>query len=1793
MSGAWHPVQLEYAQKHVMRNAVSSRFTRSLLIGIGIALMLTLIECIICWLFNPFALAGSAVHRLLLTLMLLVDIPLLYIIPLVELIGIFLITFISLRLLALRSYVKDIDLAGQNYFTLATPLHDFAEITETTITYTSRTSDHSSAPQEQLLTLHELPNLQNTSFLLLGEPGAGKTTALRAYQYVASQQRSAITQGQRKLPIFLSLNDYGLFIQAYQQPNPTVSPGDGEAEIETETDAEADELNESAQQITLLDYLNHGNVAGTEYLRPYLAKMVDRGNCLFLCDGLDEVDGSVRSQIAKELVEILLITDNHVIISCDTLTFLQQPELVSVVDEGHLDAARIEQLSVEQMRQSIERYIHAQGKQWRHTAGQIMQLIDRSRLRYLCADALMLFTLLTIIDDVGLERGKTLDTRGQMFRTYVAQALKQAQAERAGTSTKRVSQRSDRDAIVSFLGHVAFTAHWWHSPGSLWLPVGASDEIELLAEALHLWLEQHPLPGAAADLTENTDYDNAAIANFLSAASNASLIDIVPLARAAGKQSEGCILRFQHPMLADYFVAEYLLACSAGDTSASLPIFQEMLEQLAYWCLPLAFLAGLAENPMQLSEQFAMRGTTPMLGAIPFSSSVQALLGSLIATGVSWVPPQAPIQKIQELPQPVVELSAHIMQEAASREALARLFTDCTAAGVQELRCSLFALLTMDGTEEFFSLLDRSWMLDFLFTYLRDTVEMTDYDAQLRRLCRVLWQFGADVVPTASELSRPEQGKSTRLRVAAINILGGTKCQDAVEPLLDCLADADHFLVTRAQYALERLGPDICLPLVLQALEDCSYGSSSQQIHEALLDILANFLGAAVRLSPSHITPGSTEYFQPILEALLEVFTARYAAEPEIQQHARHILVQQGQQGHSSSAQVPLTAAARDMQVQLSDTSITLLLQALASSDDMKVQNASQALQEIGSATLPALTALLDRRPSDIVSVRIIDILETLRDPSALPALLQRVGDPSPFVQQHVTRALHTFSPESIDGLIGLVLASTSLQVAERAAHILSEMGESVVEPVMQALFPIVLERTGLLVQVLVQVGNPRAVPALVNVLRAVRDEALSQGATLSLAAVLFTVGVLQALSQFADQRAVTPLIQALALPQTLLYEEAIDALSTLGLRALPGLLAALDVPAETLTTARVRRAMLGIVPFPAEALISAFRDCTDAQARQIMRVLSEQGTEAAQAVVRNLQHEQPRIRRYTQQSLLAMPGLVAVPALLAMLDRPASRDAVTGFLLKFPEAMPPLVELLGEPDHADLATNILQQFGPDVLEPLIAALDDPRMDVQDHAQHVLITLAEQQSTNIARMVQLFSISLPMRAHEVLLAVLTNELARRSIPVLLDCLTDAYLINDVSEALMRLTRRSEWQHTVLEGLLASLRMPERRRGTETALIKVGAAAVPGVGALITDEDVLVAEAAQHVLSEIGVPALSYIWAVHNDTSNPRRREVATRVLQSMPTDVIRDALVRLLSSDTSQDMTMALALLLERVQNEASLPSARQEIVPSLLEYVQIHDRERTSLRILSLLFLLGGTIVSKHLVELLYTYPEHHEQFAHAFLFLGEQSVETLREMLNDPNATTELRAEAMGILGLLQPTQDVYEYAQALSQYGLSLDQSRVVLPNQMAIALRALGGLLARGEWDVMTLQNLRKLSQEGSPTHELFSILLGWRYEPEITELQQSLQFERDARKNEIMNLTARIVQDQEQISDLESAVEQVQREHGIRSDELQRVMQDREHVRGRLHEVLLENQQLRDHIDELQYDLRQLRDANEE
>ncbi len=1715
------------------------RLLSSILIGVGITLFLLLVEAGYVLLFNPADMLGRTTQRLLALLTLPIHVPLVLLILVLELIVVVGLILLVNRPFAIYRYLRVVRDTQEEYHKLYTPLTALTNIRkslDTTAVQNAQNGQTSPtvAIEEERVSMLDLVQKSNAHQMILGVPGAGKTTALRVYQYVASRHIWHILLKRDRIPLYIPMKNYSLFLKERQR----VGTGNTMPLAEVAT-------------FTLLDFLQESDLPAITYLRPYLRALTDQGRLLLLCDGLNEVDGSYLEHIDRELVYFMLNTRNRVVMTCREVDYREQEDFVKLVDEGHAARAVVYPLQPDQINQFVERYVERQDKSWLHTAGQIIQVIDRSRLRYHCTNPMMLFTLMGIIDKIGVERGKQIDTRGRLLREYVKQLISKEQHQPKWSK----AAPNERD-VIRFLGEVACAARWANDRNAIQLHISAATtstgggavNFEELADELGFWLDEHPALGPFVSDDENTPanepYTN--MPQLLQFALNAALIDVSPSG----------VLSFRHELIAEYFVAEYFYASDVQQRSSASQVREELLDNVGRWSEPVAIWAGLLDNPLDLAEQFGV------LGSNNPAYILQALALSLVCVGVLWTPPQAEIKRTVMLPTSVANALSIAVRNKAAREELAHIFTRCAEEGGQEVYRSLLPLVMVEGVDELLTLLDKSVVPDLLFTQLEDAVDDVAYEAQVRRITQVLGRFGAVVVEHAVQLSQPAPERSVRLRAAAINVLGGTHERRAVEPLIARLSDAESAIISRAATSLSRLGPPLVLAEVIRELESHAPSPLRERIHRATLIILTRFLEEQ---DPRRQL--SMMQYQLVVDKVVPVLTSNYESEPEVQQLAHLMLVKQGQILRENCAEQVIAA----------------LTQYLSSQDVVAVNNVIRVLQEIGSVATPYLLNQL-QDAAEPVRLHILEIVQVTRDVRVLPSLLQMVDETTPLVQQQVTKTLKVYAPESVPGLVELVLHGPNDMVAAKAAHILGEMGKQVVVPITDTIEQIVPGRTRLLVQVLEQIHEPQTISALVSLLYVSQQEPL------------LTIAVVRALSKFTDRQVVPALLMVLNDTYPQVYEEAIDALSALGIVALDDLIAALDSAEETPLVQRVRRAILGMSPFPGDQLVNALAHCTDQQAQQLLFILQMQGAEAAQVLTRNLLHADERVRAYVYGAIEAMPGAIVVPALLEVLQQPGPlRKVASSLLLNYPEsAISPLVDLLGEHERGDAAASILPLFGPVILRPLISGLEDHRTLGRERAQNIIVSLVRQTDDKqaiLSGILHLLHPTPPPRAHEVLLGVLTGELAAVSIPVLLEGLEDAHLLGEAADALVRVYHRTQLSKKVLDSLLESLYVEDRRGGAETAFIQIGAPAVPVVGALLTDEHPLVVRGVKRILRDIGVPALPFIWNAYSNADNPALREAAMDVFHSMPTEVVKNELVRLLTSDERNNIAMAVALLLERIHDESVQQYADHNMVQALLGFVQQNDNEATNLRIISLLLLLGDhRIIDPLLQEIEAT---HRKQLTYMLLLLGAKAQSVLLGVLKDANAKPELRAEVASVMAMLSTDDIVTEYARNVSNYGMASTRTSVLFPEQLSIALRSLGGLLASGQWDAAKLREMRNANQEGSPAHELFSILLGWRYAPELQKLEQELQTERDTYKKELLSLSAQVMMDNKRMQSLEEELDELKREHGFRGDELQQTVHEKDSLQRKIEQLAQERNSYRSQLERAQNDSQKLRDQNEQ
>jgi HEAT repeat protein len=1695
-----------------------ARVLRHVATGLGFALLLTCLAALL-WLLNPgHLLSSTSPHTLPTFLLLPVHVPALWLLPLAELALGTALSWLVAQPLALLAYLKDVRQHQEVYRARYTPLHSWSYPYDVPVQYSLDDPDPTQPRSTRTLTILKLiETMLDGSAAHLLLLGAPGA----GKTYLLHEYLSAVTQRRRHAASGRLRIPLFFPLKYYALLYQTF------------------EMTDPAS-LSLLDLLAACNLPGLDHLRPYLDRLFRQGRLLFLCDGLDEVPESYRPALERELGLLFRQNRNGLFLTCTRDLYQQTPDLIRSVGENLVPRAVLPSLEPLDARIVVERFITEMDAEYHPqlpTAGQVMTAIEQTRLRFICTAPLYLFALLALLETHPVEDLRAHDTRGRLLRASLQQRLQSIPPE-----------------DLLFLQDAACLARWNGDCDVLCLPEESFRALNVPAEPGAERGIRQALGGWARAQQVRFPFAEHVVSTLVETFPAEQSIEMLQRAYQAGliEISGQGVLEFRHPLFASALQAEYL-ASFLGASSVRMEEIATFPGDLVAWSEPLALWAGLLVSPLATAEAFATWSREHP------AQRAAALLVSLICLGVAATPPGVEQQQPSLLPPVLANSFGALLNDESACMELARLFSGCAGQGAPELYQALFPLLAIEGGDAFLRLLDPVKISDLFFSRLVDIIDEAEQEALVKRLVRALSVWEGAVVPRAAHLCAARSGYGGRLRTAAINVLGGTHDRGAVEPLMACLRDRDTFIARRAANALSRLGPNLILPRLLLELNGRTPADTKRPLPDLLLPILERFLNESER--ERQLQPVQ---FERILEALMNLLTTHTV--PADLEKAQEILVRHGR-----------LAAERDS----GKLAIRKMVENLATTDDAVARKMTGTLKDVGSVATPQLLEQLEDSSSEAERIRILEVLASVRDRRALPALLRLLTDNSPMVQQTLAQTLSVYAPECISPLIDVVLHQASEQVAARAEQILGKLGAEVVEPVIAALLPLVPARTILLVHVLERVRDARTISALIALLRAAQTD------------VALTLAIISALGQFPDTRVVPPLITILNSSNPLLCEGAINALSNLGELACPELLEQLDVAEKTPLVARVERALLGMQPFPGDYLLSAVNECSDEQAEYIAEIFLARGADAAQLLAVNLFHKQARIRAWVRQAMSQVEGRNAVPALLEVLNRPdpAWRTLLASELLAHPqEAIPPLVGLLDDPERGDAAVSILLQAGRPVLPALIPALDTPDGIVSERASSILVTLVSRQPELLMDVIQLFGLGIPARARDALMLALTEDLAAISLPALLAGLEDAHLVPDVSATLVLLAQRSAAQcASVLDELLLALRMKTRRYGASLTLVELGALAVPGVGALITDDDSQVARSARQILGEIGTPAFSFLWAAHSDTSNSARREAAREVFRTMPTSVIKDELVLLLTSARQDEISMALALLLERIHDDALQAGRAGEMLPALLEYVQSASDERASLRILALLILLGGSSVSRALIDALYANPHHHELLTASFLLLGQGAESDLLAVLRDTDAPVQLQAEIAGILAMRAPDADLRERARSLSEHGLWAGRSThnvttVLQPSQLEVSLHALGGLLVGGHWNSAELQALRTASKNGSAEREIYDMLLGWRYSPQISRLEHELELEREERRLEMFAHTQELLTMKTQMIDLEHDLdllkgehEEQHRSHEEKSKELKDVIADltaeKQALQVDLRQVLQEKQAL--------------------
>jgi hypothetical protein len=297
----------------------------------------------------------------------------------------------------------------------------------------------------------------------------------------------------------------------------------------------------------------------------------------------------------------------------------------------------------------------------------------------------------------------------------------------------------------------------------------------------------------------------------------------------------------------------------------------------------------------------------------------------------------------------------------------------------------------------------------------------------------------------------------------------------------------------------------------------------------------------------------------------------------------------------------------------------------------------------------------------------------------------------------------------------------------------------------------------------------------------------------------------------------------------------------------------------------------------------------------------------------------------------------------------------------------------------------------------------------------------------------------------------------------------------------------------------------------------------------------------------------------------------------MSAEVVKDELVSLLVSDKRDDIAMAVSLLLERVHEENRQDD--QVMVPELIEYVQLHHMDVTNLRIIALLFLLGEQTFFDHLLDALVEAAQPRKQLLYLLLFLSDKKLKVIFDTFEDPSTVSSLRTELAAILGLLKAPRVITDAARRVSIYGLVKSSKQVAVPEKLAISLRALGGLLASGQWNARRLVEMRDMCTDDDPARELFNVLLGWRYEPLIAQIKEEMEIQRETFKKKTLLLTEKVMEEQKRALGLETDLEKLKEEHERRGEKLQIALRDRDTLRVSTDKLTKENVDLRANLEQ--------------
>ncbi|NSW57439.1 MAG: HEAT repeat domain-containing protein [Armatimonadetes bacterium] len=834
---------------------------------------------------------------------------------------------------------------------------------------------------------------------------------------------------------------------------------------------------------------------------------------------------------------------------------------------------------------------------------------------------------------------------------------------------------------------------------------------------------------------------------------------------------------------------------------------------------------------------------------------------------------------------------------------------------------------------------------------------LTAADASVRaRAARVLAAIPDDVsIPGICRLLADPDEAVAQDALAAVVRLGNA----AVPALVQLLLDESEALRTRALDALVELGPS-SLPQVVALLRD-----ENRDVRKCGAWAASAFGDVAVA---------------PVADVLAG------SSDPSVRQSAATCLARIGTSDAVNALISALTDSAESVRVTVvrclehvgDPRAVPGLLRVAATCDGADQQAASRALLGFGPEAVPALAAALAEAASpegcfarelltEMGEVAVDGLIEALSGatPAHQAALIQVLSATGP--EKSAPRVLDLLAADPPAGQAAQAFARTHYEhcmgglvrrvgseqpgFSEAACQVLAEVGGPSVEPLATLCMEGPEKARALAARLLGDIGEPTALPALLELLSA------PVGA--------LRVEAVAALLKIGDPQALAPLVDAFADPDRIVAHSAFRALDVFGIDA-----AGAAIRRHELDTAPVPPWLPEVFELPGSPALELFEtllasDDPALRAGAVRAIWSADQDRLGSLLPGLLSDPSPRVQELLVDCCRTLGALIA-PDLLGALtgEDPAARDIASrclvavgpgavGVLLdalsdaaqprraqlvrvleqiRDPEAVKPLVEVLDDVDEelAGASVEALVAFGQASVGPLLDQLESPNELMRLRVPETLRRLGD-----VVRpaLVELVGAAEPARAAAAL-EVVRRMGASEVLPALVSRLgDDPKIAGPAAEMLLEHTGQAI--PLLCEGLDSDAEMVRGRCGE--LLVQIGGPALGQLSVTLLEGGVQARVASASAVARIGTQAAVEPLALAMADDDPRVRYAAASGLEMLGAVA---PLVRSIDdphTGVRERVTKALVSLGEPALSElvAAQASPEKAPIPALLEVLR------------------------------------------------------------------------------------------------------------------------------------------------------------------------------------------------------------------------------------------------------------------